>query len=280
MDMKPAWITRALDYLVPGAAGIFIWATTVTNFLEDNPEVRFQTLKTSKGVDDIEGMDDLYSLYSTVVKASFGRISKREVQGIISVMGAMIYAKQPLNDDVLSMLPGVKIGASDILRLLRKGLTSVIDSGAILHFHHKSFEDYLLSNSFLQALPELSAVQDRGHHEHQLAVLCLKALVSSKLHFNICNLDSSIIRNVDIQPIVKSIIPPLICYSSLFWVDHLIQIPSDEKLKDAVKFVMYEKLLFWLEVMSLTGNVHEAYLILRRAAASQVCLQVISLRHI
>jgi len=225
-------------------------------------------------------MDDLYSLYSTVVKASFGRISKREVQGIISVMGAMIYAKQPLNDDVLSMLPGVKIGASDILRLLRKGLTSVIDSDTILHFHHKSFEDYLLSNSFLQALPELSAVQDRGHHEHQLAVLCLKALVSSKLHFNICNLDSSIIRNVDIQPIVKSIIPPLICYSSLFWVDHLIQIPSDEKLIDAVKFVMYEKLLFWLEVMSLTGNVHEAYLILRRAATSQVCLQVISLQHI
>jgi len=48
----------------------------------------------------------------------------------------------------------------------------------------------------------------------------------------------------------------------------------------AVQFVMYEKLLFWLEVMSLTGNVHEAYLILRRAATSQVCLQVISLRHI
>ena len=165
MDMKPAWIARALDYLVPGAAGIFIWATTVANFLENDPEVRFQTLRTSKRVDDIEGMDNLYSLYSTVIKASFRRILKREVQGIISVMGAMIYAKQPLNDDVLSMLPGVKIGASDILRLLRKGLTSVIDSGVILHFHHKSFEDYLLSNSFLQVLPELSAVQDRGHHE-------------------------------------------------------------------------------------------------------------------
>ena len=45
----------------------------------------------------------------------------------------------------------------------------------------------------------------------------------------------------------------------------------------AVQFVMYEKLLFWLEVMSLTGNVHEAYLILRRAATWKVCLQVISL---
>ena len=28
-------------------------------------------------------------------------------------MGAMIYAKQPLSDDALVMLPGVKIGDSD-----------------------------------------------------------------------------------------------------------------------------------------------------------------------
>jgi len=73
---------------------------------------------------------------------------------------------------------------------------------------------------------------------------------------------------------------PLISYSSLFWVDHVTQVPSEEKMVKAVQFVMYDKLLFWLEVMSLTGNVHEAYLILRRAATSQVCLQVISLRHI
>jgi len=92
-----------------------------------------------------------------------------------------------------------------------------------------------------------------------------------------CNLESSIIKNVDIQPTAKSTIPTLILYSSLFWVDHLIQTPSDEKMMKAVQFVMYEKLLFWLEVMSLTGNVHEAYLILRRAATWKVCLQVISL---
>ena len=95
-----------------------------------------------------------------------------------------------------------------------------------------------------------------------------------------CNLESSSIENVDIQPTVKSIIPPLILYSSLFWVDHLIQTPSDEKTMEAVKFVMYEKLLFWLEVMSLTGNVYEACLILRRASTWQVCYQIISLKHI
>jgi len=284
MKMEPAWITETLDYLVPGAAGMFIWATTVANFLEDGPQARFHILKSRKGGEDIEGMDDLFSLYATVVRASFGQISRREVQGIVSVMGAMIYAKLPLSDNVLVMLPGVKIGNSDVMPLIRKGLVSVIGSGPILRFHHKSFEDYLLSPSFLQQLPEFSTVQDRGHHERQLAMLCLKALISPKLHFNMCSLDSSVIKNVDIEADVIATIPPLILYSSQFWVDHLVHTrsdePSDQKLKEGVKFVMYEKLLFWIETMSLLGKVYDIHSILRRALAWKVCFQLISLQHI
>ena len=187
MEMKPALITNALDYLVLDAAGIFIWATTVANFLEDDPEARFYILRSREGGDDIEGMDDLFSLYTTVVRASFGQISKQEVRGIISVMGVMIFAKQLLSGDMLVIPPGVKIGNSDVMPLIQKGLASVIDSGPIYRFHHRSFEDFLLSGFVLQELPRFSAVQDRSHHERQLAVLCLKTLVSSKLHFNMCH---------------------------------------------------------------------------------------------
>ena len=59
----------------------------------------------------------LLSLYLTVVEAAFGQICEEEIQGIVSVMGAMIFAKQPLSDDVLLMLLGVRIGDSNILRL-------------------------------------------------------------------------------------------------------------------------------------------------------------------
>ena len=281
MKMEPAWIAEALSYLVPGAAGIFIWATTVANFLEDDPEARFHILRSREGGGDIEGMDDLFSLYATIVQASFGRISRREVQGITSVLGAMIYAKQPLSDEVLVMLPGVKIGKSNVMPLIRKGLASVIGSGDILHFHHKSFEDYLLSPSFRQEFPEFSTVQGRGHHERQLAVLYLKTLVSPKLHFNMCNLDSSVIKNVDILPNVKSMIPPFVLYSSQFWADHLVHTssdePSDKKLKDGVKFMMYEKLLFWIETMSLLGKAYDVSSILKRALSWKVRLFVISL---
>jgi len=276
MKMKPGWIAKTLDYLVSRAGGIFIWATTAANFLESDPVSQFALLEKGDG----KGLKGLYPLYSTVVKASFRHdLEEKEIGAVTSVIGAMIFAKKPLDDDILIMLSQVKIPDSDVNRLglIHKGLAFVIDSGPILHFHHRLFEDFLLSEFFRQELPRFSAVQNQDHHEHQLAILCLKTLVSSKLHFNMCNLQSSITKNVDIQPTVKSVISPLISCSSLFWVDHLIQTQSDEKMMKAVKFVLYEKLLFWLEVMSLIDNIHEAYLILKKALLWKVYVQVISL---
>ena len=117
MGMKGALIEKALDYLLPRAAGIFIWATTVANFLEWDPEGRFTMLEKGHGK-GLKSFDSLYSLYSTIVKASFGHgLEKEEIKAVVSIMGAMIFAKQPFNDDALIMLPEVKISGSDADRL-------------------------------------------------------------------------------------------------------------------------------------------------------------------
>ena len=47
-----------------------------------------------------------------------------------------------------------------MLKFIKKGLMSVIDSGTIFRFHHRSFEDFLLSPSFLKDLPKFSDVQN------------------------------------------------------------------------------------------------------------------------
>jgi len=260
MGVELAWITGALEYLVPRAVGIFIWATTVADFLSVNPKIRFDSLKRG---DEMEGLDDLHSLYLTVIATSFRRATKPEIKAITSVIGATIFAKQPLDDTTLMRLPGVE--SPHMLNYIRNGLMSVIDSNPILRFHHRSFEDFLLSTSFRQHLPNLSDVQDRNLHEHQLAALCLNCMVSSELHFNMCNLNSSSIENVDIPSANKSAIAPLTSYSSQFWIDHLVQTRHEEIFMKAVEFVMYEKLLFWIEVMSMLGKAHEVSAILKRA---------------
>ena len=260
MRMEPAWIAKALDYLVPRATGIFIWATTAAEFLQVNPRVRLPMLQSKS---DGKGLKSLYSLYSSVVKTSFGSdLEAEEIKAITSVMGAMIFAKKPLDDEALIVLPGVK--SQDMLRFIRSGLVSVIDSGPILHFHHRSFEDFVLSSSFSQDLPEFAAVQDRDRHERQLAVLCLNTMASSALHFNICGLKTSDIRNRDIPATDKSAISPLLSYSCRFWADHLVRTPCEKTLMEVVQFVMYDKLLFWMEVMSISGRAHEAVAILKR----------------
>ena len=55
MGEGSAWIKRALDRLVPRAAGIFIWATTVADFLEVDPRIRFVILESKKRGHNIEG---------------------------------------------------------------------------------------------------------------------------------------------------------------------------------------------------------------------------------
>jgi len=64
--MGDAWVNEALDYLVPGAAGMFIWAKTTADFLP-----RFYILKTRKQEDSTERFKDLYSVHSIVVETSF-----------------------------------------------------------------------------------------------------------------------------------------------------------------------------------------------------------------
>jgi len=219
MRMEPAWIVRALDYLVSYASGIFIWATTVTEFLEFlevDPQACFFILQSQS---DRKGLGNMYSLYSTAIKTSFGcDLKGEEIEGVTSVMGAMIFAKEPLNNDALIMLPGVKILDShlDMLQFIRNGLTSVIDKGPIFHFHHCSFEDFVLFSSFSQDLPEFAAVQDQNHHECQLTVLCLNTMALSALHFNICGLKTLAIRNRDIPAANKLAISPLLSYSCQF----------------------------------------------------------------
>ena len=76
------------------------------------------------------------------------------------------------------------------------------------------------------------------------------------------NLESSNIKNVDIPATDKSAISPLI--SSLFWEDHLVRTQCKEISMKMVKFIMHEKLLFWIEVMSILGKAHEVSAILKK----------------
>jgi len=94
MNMDETWVIEAHSYLVPHAACMFIWATTVAEFLQINPEQCFHILQTREQEHGAGRFEDLYSLYNTVVKASFGHgLEGEEIKAVTSILGATIFAK-------------------------------------------------------------------------------------------------------------------------------------------------------------------------------------------
>jgi len=68
----------------------------------------------------------------------------------------------------------------------------------------------------------------------------MDTMVSTALHFNMYNLESSNIKNVNIPGTVKSAIPPLVSYSSLFLASDLVYTQHNRALMKAVELTKYD----------------------------------------
>ncbi len=170
-----------------------------------------------------------------------------------------------------------------MLKTICSGLSSVLDSTDILQFNHQSFVDFLVDPR--ECPPEFQITArprpEEGQHlidtylRRKLIDACLRT-VSTKLRFNICGLESSMLFNAevpDIEEKVKENIPPRLSYSCCFWADHLSDLLFDKGLIQAVKEVIKDKFLYWLEVMSLLGEVNCVVPILRVVLQwSKVCI--------
>jgi len=124
-----------------------------------------------------------------------------------------------------------------------------------VHSLHTSFRDFLVDESrsgkFHVELP-------LGHQS--LAIACLETMKSG-LQFNICHLETSYLYNKDVPGLatsIKNTIPTHLSYSCQFWADHLQNISTHSRVLQAVNEFMNNRLLYWLEVLSLIGEVGTA----------------------
>ncbi|KAF5362457.1 hypothetical protein D9756_002737 [Leucocoprinus leucothites] len=256
-ELPVGWVRQTADRLAKRAAGVFIWATTIANFIEaGEPQSRLEDIDAGLGLGGEEG--SLYALYATVLRISFKNAHRKEKEAFKTVVGAMIFAQRPFHDSEFAAISPVVTGS--MLEYICNGLRSVIDQGATLRFIHQSFVDFLLSPE----CPDEFAIKE-PEQQRQLSMLCLTTM-SKQLRFNICGLETSSLKNVDVPDIetkVQTGIPPLLSYSCCFVADHLRRTVFDEHLMDAVRVVFKEKLLYWLEAMSLLKEMNRAVPILR-----------------
>ncbi|KAF9449463.1 WD40 repeat-like protein [Macrolepiota fuliginosa MF-IS2] len=236
-----------IDKLTTRAAGLFIWAKTVTEVVNSGePQTQLKEIMVHSSE-----MGDMALLYSCILQTSF-RLPGPEVLDAFNVLvGAMVLAKRPLRRveyiDLLKIEPSM-------LDFVRKGLRSVMEPGTTLRFTHQSFVDFLL---YSDKCPS-EFVVDVEKQQYNLIDACLHTM-SAKLCFNICDLETSTLRDADVPDIetkIKSGIPTHLSYSCRYWADHLSNVQFSVNLMVMVKQVVYDLFLYWLEVMSLLNELN------------------------
>ena len=249
------------------AEGLFQWAAVAGRFILDPPECFGFSKKRCinhllKPTTDRDRQDPLDDLYKEVLEGYFTHPETRLL--FRSVVGQLIASFEPLSFRSLIALRAHTSNDDDdadavVTMLGRLGSlfsnVNVADSTLPIVPLHTSFRDFLInkekSGFFFIVL--------RDAH-YGLAHSCLGLLLRD-LRFNICDIESSYLANKDIQDlearIAKHLLPTL-SYACRFYDDHLKHLDFDTGLFGKLRTFFETKFLFWLEALSLTGNMRLA----------------------
>jgi len=253
----------SLHKLVEKAEGLFQWAFVACDYLS-NPPPGLDAKGCLKQILDINGaLDLLDELYSTVLKAHFGKEESRTCFKI--VMGQILAAFEPLSITSLNMLlhhTGSNVDVSNLVKHMGSLLSNVTPLNETLPIGllHTSFRDFLTS----KRSGEFHVSLDDPHC--QLAHATQKTMQAG-LHFNMCRLETSYLLNSEVQDLqerIEKYIPAALSYSCRFWADHLALVPQklipqfDFDLFESLRVLLEDNFLFWLEVLSVTQSLGPA----------------------
>ncbi|KAL5521321.1 hypothetical protein ACEPAG_9245 [Sanghuangporus baumii] len=231
------------------ADGLFIWAATAVNLVSvsDNPLHTLKELVSDSRSIVNFGLDELYD---TVLRSSgIAWSSEASRSRFRAILAFVLLSKAPLSYKSIDDILGFPSGESSVLILSR--LQSVLSYSADepVSIFHASFTDYLLS-------PDRSSDPwfiDAAAANRLIVERCL-FVMEDLLRFNICGLKSSFDCNDDVTDLVdrvKAVMPSHLEYACTYWAQHLLDTPYSSDIHDKLSEFAYQRLLFWLETLSL-----------------------------
>ena len=267
-DLTEDWPSPSdINVLCEKAAGLFIYASTVVKFVAPQhfqPEKRLTlilSLPQNIACETKLGIDLLYTQVLAQAFHNMGSDDQELYQHFRSVAGAVLLVFNPLSMRSLSDLL-IDLGTpSDISHAVRSlhSLLLIPDSvGDPIRTFHKSFPDFLMDP---ERCKDKRFFVDPPFHHRRILLSCLD-LMRTRLKRNICNLDDhTLLSEVKDLPIhQKTHIGDALEYACQFWTRHLVEIPNSihdiEEVHQAIDGFFTTCLLFWLEVLSLTGNLN------------------------
>jgi hypothetical protein len=253
--LATGWPTTAnVERLAKRSAGLFVWAKTACDFVEDG----IASERLAELLDPSNNVTGLKGLYSMTLERAFSGCSKTELAVVRVITGTIIALATPLSLEAMTAI----INASDENTVLtaeqasfvRNRLSSVLIGGAVPKYAHLSFPEFLQSIE----CPEKFRIDVKMEHR-RLALGTLNTL--NQLRFNICNLENSHVLNDDVLELFKRVeaaVPTHLSYSCQFWTVHLLQATYDSSLSTAAWHFLHRRSIFWLETMSLIKGAGKA----------------------
>ncbi|KAG8935564.1 hypothetical protein FRC00_010896 [Tulasnella sp. 408] len=269
---------ESVNCLAEFSQGLFQWAHTALKYIgEKMPKRRLRSL-----LDDAKRWTGLDDLYDQILCRAFDQPKKAEaeVQFIRRVLGIIVAAPYPVSLETLAYLcADYELLAHDkpdeIVEFLRWEILGDLTSMLVIptspadriQFMHTSIRDLLIDH---KRCAQKSYFIDVHRHHHSVAARCLRLMVDN-LRMNICGLSDLSKSNSDpeVQNRIGQHVPGGLQYCCRAWSAHLeagicaAQLDSElrQSLASNLKKFSEEKLLFWLEVMSLIGAGTEAIVI-------------------
>ena len=257
--------------LTQSSGGLFQWASTACRAVREGKTGLQPTECLDRFVSSTNGLD---GLYLEILRQAFDEKDDTVMSRFQLVMGKILAAKEPLSVSAHSGLQGDDDPVG-LVELILTGLGSLLSGVNRRHVPvralHASFFDFLTDHNRSK-----SYYVDPIQHSHSLTLSCMRVM-TSKLHFNICNSETSYRRNTDVPNLpphiektildkrIKEFIPEELRYACQFWAMHLCQSPEDSCLYDMVHKFAYDHLIHWLEALSLMHMVDRGILSLELA---------------
>ena len=267
-DVKENWPSSyEVDILCRKAAGLFIYASTVVEFIASPHHLLAERLALIISLPDStshEGKSGIDILYTNVLEQAFHDAGPDE-QELYSrfklVVGAVLLVFHPISRKTLSELVkscGTPLHISSVLRSLHSLLLVPESEADPIRIFHKSFPDFLTDRG--RCKDDRFFVDPPAHHI-DILFSCFR-LMKEKLRKNICGLDGcpTLSEVKDLPTRRETCIGGALEYACRFWTKHLAKIPGNgphaEQVQEAIDEFFTKRLLFWIEVLSLAGNLN------------------------
>jgi hypothetical protein len=257
--------------LVLRAEGLFIWCSTLFKYLGERVNPRRSLDDFLSGNRQQGSFTELYALYRQVLISAAKDPEDVALMRAILAIISLASVNRPLSAAAISSLlsgykgwqPGTssEMPVRDFVKRLHSVLYSEAEDGAV-RAYHASFYDFLGEQILT------TADWPRANNIHlQMLRRCL-GIMQKELRFNICKLNTPTLNKdvTDLKERIQANISEELSYSSRFWFTHLL--PSHSAEEDIHRAVCdlfgTQRLLFWLECLSLQGFLDPRILELER----------------